>query len=204
MSHPTAMAWTSLGVTLRWKLPDTWAALNAGHIDLYRARRSPRPPPRSTTTRPVPWRRRCWRRRAGRRPGSSYRFAPGGDRRRPGGAEQRRREAQRHAKVSLYPDPDACLTRYIRVQPPPLAALAGKGRKIRHVPLGGNTAALLSAYLAEHGLDRPGHDDHPLFASQHGNKLSRGGIAWIIGKYQAQAGDPALARRRSQPACATP
>ena len=81
----------------------------------------------------------------------------------------------------------------IRVQPPPLAVLAGKGRKTRHVPLGGHTAALLSAYLAEHGLNRPGHDDHPLFANQHGNKLSRGGIAWIIGKYQAQAGDPTLA-----------
>ena len=71
--------------------------------------------------------------------------------------------------------------------------LTGKGRKTRHVPLGDNTAALLSAYLAEHGLDKPGHDDHPLFANQHGSKLSRGGIAWIIGKYQAQAGDPALA-----------
>jgi len=81
----------------------------------------------------------------------------------------------------------------IRVQPPPLAVLAGKGRKTRHVPLGGNTAALLSAYLAEHGLDRPGHDDHPLFVNQHGNKLSRGGIAWIIRKYQARAGDPTLA-----------
>jgi site-specific recombinase XerD len=83
--------------------------------------------------------------------------------------------------------------RDIRLQPPPLAVLTGKGRKIRHVPLGGNTAALLSAYLAEHGLSKPGHDDHPLFASQHGSKLSRGGIAWIIGKYQAQAGDRALA-----------
>ena len=77
--------------------------------------------------------------------------------------------------------------RDIRVQPPPLAVLAGKGRKTRHVPLGGNTAALLNAYLAEHGLNRPGYDDHPLFVNQHGNKLSRGGIAWIIGKYQAQA-----------------
>jgi site-specific recombinase XerD len=71
--------------------------------------------------------------------------------------------------------------------------LTGKGGKTRHVPLGDNTAALLSAYLAEHGLDKPGHDDHPLFASQHRSKLSRGGIAWIIGKYQAQAGDPVLA-----------
>ena len=83
--------------------------------------------------------------------------------------------------------------RDIRLQPPPLAVLTGKGRKIRHVPLGKNTAALLDAYLAEHGLSTPGHHDHPLFASQHRSKLSRGGIAWIIRKYQAQAGDPALA-----------
>ena len=82
--------------------------------------------------------------------------------------------------------------RDIRVEPPALAVLTGKGRKIRHVPLGGNTAALLDAHLVEHGLDKPGHDDHPLFVNQHGSKLSRGGIAWIIGKYQAQAGDPAL------------
>src|SRR5450756_1225011 len=58
--------------------------------------------------------------------------------------------------------------RDIRVEPPPLAVLTGKGRKTRH-------------------------DDHPLFVSQHRSKLTRGGIAWIIRKYQAQAGDPALA-----------
>src|ERR1035438_4005904 len=83
--------------------------------------------------------------------------------------------------------------RDIRVEPPPLAVLTGKGRKTRHVPLGDNTTALLAAYLGEHGLDKPGHDDHPLFVSQHRSKLTRGGIAWIIRKYQAQAGDPALA-----------
>jgi len=83
--------------------------------------------------------------------------------------------------------------RDIRLQPPALAVLTGKGRKTRHVPLGKNTAALLDAYLTEHGLSRPGHDDHPMFVNQHGSKLSRGGIAWIIRKYQAQAGDPALA-----------
>jgi integrase/recombinase XerD len=83
--------------------------------------------------------------------------------------------------------------RDIRLQPPPLAVLTGKGRKTRHVPLGKNTAALLDAYLAEHGLSKPGHDDHPLFFNQHGGKLSRGGIAWIIRKYQTQVGHPALA-----------
>ena len=82
--------------------------------------------------------------------------------------------------------------RDIRLQPPALAVLTGKGGKTRHVPLGNNTTALLSAYLAEHDLDQPGHDNYPLFANQHGTKLSRGGIAWIIGKYQARTGDPAL------------
>jgi len=94
------------------------------------------------------------------------------------------------ARVSELAD---LTVRDIRVEPPALAVLTGKGRKIRHVPLGDNTAALLAAYLAEHGLDHPGHDDHPLFVNQHGSKLSRGGIAWIIGKYQAQADDPTLA-----------
>ena len=94
------------------------------------------------------------------------------------------------ARVSEFAD---LTVRDIRLQPPALAVLTGKGRKTRHVPLGGNTAALLDAYLAEHGLDKPGHDDHPLFVNQHRSKLSRGGIAWIIRKYQAQAGDPALA-----------
>ena len=83
--------------------------------------------------------------------------------------------------------------RDIRLQPPVLAVLTGKGRKTRHVPLSDNTAALLDAYLAEHGLNRPGHDDHPMFVNQHGGKLSRGGIAWIISKYHAKTTDPALA-----------
>ena len=82
--------------------------------------------------------------------------------------------------------------RDIRLQPPALAVLTGKGGKTRHVPLGKNTAALLDAYLAEHGLSQPGHDDHSLFANQHGARLSRGGIAWIICKYQTRTGDPAL------------
>jgi site-specific recombinase XerD len=82
--------------------------------------------------------------------------------------------------------------RDIRLQPPALAILTGKGRKTRHVPLTDNTAALLEAYLTEHSLNRPGHDNHPLFVNQHGGKLSRGGIAWIISKYQAKTADPTL------------
>jgi integrase len=83
--------------------------------------------------------------------------------------------------------------RDFRLQPPAMAALTGKGHKTRHVPLMDNPAAILAGYLAEHHLDTPDHDDHPVFFNQHRTKLSRGGIAWIISKYQARTGDPQLA-----------
>jgi site-specific recombinase XerD len=89
--------------------------------------------------------------------------------------------------------------RDIRLDHPAMAALTGKGRKTRHVPLDGNTVALLTAYLTERQLDSPGRDDHPLFYGQHRSKLSRGGIAWILRKYQARATDPALASARLSP-----
>lgn len=83
--------------------------------------------------------------------------------------------------------------RDIRTQRPAMVALTGKGGKTRHVPLMGNTTALLAAYLTEHRLTNPGHEDHPVFFNQHRAKLTRGGIAWIIRKYQASTHDPALA-----------
>lgn len=89
--------------------------------------------------------------------------------------------------------------RDIRLQPPALIALTGKGHKTRHVPLTDNTAALLHTYLAEHHLNTPGHDDHPAFFNQHGSKLSRGGIAWITRKYQTKTGDPTLANANVTP-----
>jgi integrase/recombinase XerD len=89
--------------------------------------------------------------------------------------------------------------RDIRLDAPAMAALTGKGRKTRHVPLDANTTALLAAYLAERQLDSPGHEDHPVFFNQHRCKLSRGGIAWILRKYQAQAADPALANAHLSP-----
>jgi len=80
-----------------------------------------------------------------------------------------------------------------------LIALTGKGRKTRHVPIDTNTTALLAAYLAERQLDRPGRDDHPVFFNQHHAKLSRGGITWILHKYQAKAADPALTDAQLHP-----
>jgi site-specific recombinase XerD len=89
--------------------------------------------------------------------------------------------------------------RDIRLDHPAMAALTGKERKTRHVPIDTNTTALLTAYLAERQLNSPGQDDHPVFFNQHRSKLSRGGIAWILRKYQAQAADPALTNARLSP-----
>jgi integrase/recombinase XerD len=89
--------------------------------------------------------------------------------------------------------------RDIRLQNPAIVALTGKGRKTRHVPIDANTTALLAAYLAERRLRDPGRDGHPVFFNQHHQKLSRGGIAWILRKYQAHATDPALADTQLSP-----
>jgi integrase/recombinase XerD len=93
---------------------------------------------------------------------------------------------------------DLCV-RDIRLQGPAIIALTGKGRKTRHVPIDDNTTALLAAYLAERQLDRPARDQRPVFFNQHHAKLSRGGIAWILHKYQAQAADPTLADAQLHP-----
>ena len=89
--------------------------------------------------------------------------------------------------------------RDIRLDEPAIVSLTGKGGKTRHVPIDHNTTILLAAYLDERQLDRPGRDEHPVFYNQHRAKLSRGGIAWILRKYQAQAADPALQVARLHP-----
>ena len=113
MSHPAAMAWTSLGVTLRWRLAATLAALSAGTIDLYRARliAEATGPLDDDTARAV---ESAVLPKAGGQTSGQLRVALrraviAAD---PEGAEQRRKDAQRHAKVSLYPDPDAAPRRW--------------------------------------------------------------------------------------------
>ncbi|MGH3409111.1 MAG: hypothetical protein ACRDRJ_42425, partial [Streptosporangiaceae bacterium] len=108
MSHPAAMAWASLAVTLRWRLAVTLAALSAGIIDLYRARliAEATGPLDDDTARTV---ESSVLPKAGQQTSGQLRVALrraviAAD---PEGAEQRRKDAQRHAKVSLYPDPDA-------------------------------------------------------------------------------------------------
>src|SRR5665811_204222 len=76
--------------------------------------------------------------------------------------------------------------RDLRLDGPAMAALTGKGRKTRHVPLDANTTALLADYLAEQHLNGPGTEDHPVFFNQHRAKLSRGGICLL---YTSDAAD---------------
>ena len=129
MSHPAAMAWTSLGVTLRWRLPATLAALSAGTIDLYRARliAEATGPLDDDTARAVESAVLPKAGGADQRPAAG-RAAPRRDRRRPEGAEQRRKDAQRHAKVSLYPDPADGTATLAGTRLPGVQAAAGMAR----------------------------------------------------------------------------
>src|SRR5208337_1307074 len=53
--------------------------------------------------------------------------------------------------------------RDVRLDPPPIMTLTGKGRKTRQVPLMSNTESLLRQYMTETRLLQNGMQDYPLF-----------------------------------------
>jgi site-specific recombinase XerD len=69
----------------------------------------------------------------------------------------------------------------------PVLILTGKGNKIRRVPLMKNTASLLVAYISENHLDAPHKKAYPLFTNSQHNRLTKEGVAYVLGKYAAQA-----------------
>ena len=73
--------------------------------------------------------------------------------------------------------------RDVRLEHPAIITLTGKGRKIRHVPILGNTVELLRVYMQENNLLQNGKLDAPLFFNQRHTKLTRGGISHILQKY---------------------
>ena len=77
--------------------------------------------------------------------------------------------------------------RDVRLDPPPVLSLTGKGRKTRQVPLMSPTAALLKAYLSEFRLGSNGTEDVPLFCNRQHQKLTSRGVAYILDKYAASA-----------------
>lgn len=85
----------------------------------------------------------------------------------------------------------------VRLEPPALVTLTGKGRKQRQVPLMTHTQALLKQYLTDVFPVPEGRQQHPLFFNRQHGKMTRAGIAYILDKYvcQARAISPSLPRK---------
>lgn len=73
----------------------------------------------------------------------------------------------------------------------------GKGRKHRDIPLRKQVSAILRDWLKERG-ERP---VDPLFPNARGGPLSRDGVAYLLSKHAAVAGQrcPSLAKKRVSP-----
>jgi integrase/recombinase XerD len=75
--------------------------------------------------------------------------------------------------------------------------VTGKGRKMRAIPLTGETAAVLRAWLKE----RRGRTDEPLFPTRQGQQLSRYTVGAIVTRHvtTAAARCPSLTAKRTTP-----
>jgi site-specific recombinase XerD len=84
----------------------------------------------------------------------------------------------------------------VRLDPPAQIRLLGKGRKMRAVPLMGNTVQLLRDHIQENRLVGPEQFDKPLFQNARNQRLSCSGIRYILKKYLDKARDkrPSLNR----------
>lgn len=76
----------------------------------------------------------------------------------------------------------------IRLEAPATVKLSGKGRKRRTVPLMSQTTQLLKNYLEEQKLTEK-ERSYPVFFNKQRKKLTRKGIAYILGKYVKQAAE---------------
>lgn len=81
--------------------------------------------------------------------------------------------------------------RDVRLEPPPIVTLTGKGRKTRQVPLMPNTESLLRRYMEEFHFLRSGFQDKPLFVNRMHGQLTPEGVNFILNKYVS------LARKKS-------
>ena len=75
----------------------------------------------------------------------------------------------------------------VRLEPPPILTLTGKGRKKRQVPVMSNTKALLKQYMDETFSIQDGMQGHPLFFNRQRGKMTRAGISYILDKYVSKA-----------------
>ncbi len=63
--------------------------------------------------------------------------------------------------------------------------VTGKGRKTRRVPIARQTSELVAMYIDKHRKSATGQD--LLFVGPTGDKLTRDGIAYVVGKYAEKA-----------------
>ncbi len=82
----------------------------------------------------------------------------------------------------------------IRLEPPYIIKILGKGRKERIVPLQNEQVDLLKTYMQENKLLEPHFNQNPLFFNCWGKKLTRSGVNYILKSYAdiARKLNPAL------------
>lgn len=71
----------------------------------------------------------------------------------------------------------------VRLDSPPTLTIVGKGGKVRVVPLSSDDASILTTYMEESGLLLPENNCRPLFSNRSGDRLTRAGVGYILGKY---------------------
>ena len=81
---------------------------------------------------------------------------------------------------------DICL-RDVRLEPPAVITLHGKGGKTRSVPLMKQTVTLLKDYFVENSINPQVRPDMPLFWYSRRQKLTRSGVTFILQKYAEMA-----------------
>ena len=69
----------------------------------------------------------------------------------------------------------------VRLEPPYIIKILGKGRKERIVPLQDEQVDLLKTYMHENKLLEPNYNQHPLFFNCWRKKLTRTGVNYSQG-----------------------
>lgn len=99
-------------------------------------------------------------------------------------------DVREHAMLGLLYDSGARVSEIanarrcdLRLDAPATIRLAGKGRKVRVVPLCDQVAEIASAYLAA----TAGAHDSPLFVNRSGKAIGRAGITYVLKKHVAAA-----------------
>lgn len=91
--------------------------------------------------------------------------------------------------------------RDIRFEAPPIVKIAGKGNKVRIVPLMPQTVRYLHEYIKRLAIDMPEAQEHYVFTNRSGGKLSRSGVKYILDKYvdMGREKNPALYPEKISP-----